>query len=115
MKAASITGPYNGEEEEPDGLPGLFPNLLANGASGSRSAWRRHSAQNARADRAATHRATMCVAATSESRGGTRFPTGGVIVDSADTIAASYATAAAPSGFARAGRSKIWDAARGAW
>jgi topoisomerase-4 subunit A len=31
---------YNGEEEEPEVFPGLFPNLLANGASGSRSAWR---------------------------------------------------------------------------
>ena len=25
---------YNGEEEEPEVFPGLFPNLLANGASG---------------------------------------------------------------------------------
>src|SRR3546814_4904488 len=25
---------YNGEDEEPEIMPGLFPNLLANGASG---------------------------------------------------------------------------------
>ena len=44
---------YNGEEEEPEVFPGLFPNLLANGASRHR---RRHgdldpAAQCRRADR----------------------------------------------------------------
>jgi topoisomerase IV subunit A len=32
---------YDGSEREPVVLPAAFPNLLANGSSGSRSAWRR--------------------------------------------------------------------------
>jgi len=38
---------YNGEEET-RGFPGLFPNLLANGASGIAVAWRRRSAATTR-------------------------------------------------------------------
>ena len=32
--AADYRPTYNGEDEEPEIFPGLFPNLLANGASG---------------------------------------------------------------------------------
>ncbi|MEH6660284.1 MAG: DNA topoisomerase IV subunit A [Parasphingorhabdus sp.] len=32
--AADLKPTYNGEDEEPEVMPGLFPNLLANGASG---------------------------------------------------------------------------------
>ena len=89
---------YNGEEEEPEVFPGLFPNLLANGASGiavgMATSIPPHNvaemidaaihlidnpkAEHARADGASSH--------------GPDFPTGGVIVDSAEAIALAYAT-----------------------
>jgi topoisomerase IV subunit A len=88
---------YNGEEEEPEVFPGLFPNLLANGASGIAVGMATsipphnvgelidaavHLIDNPRAE----HVALM------DFVGGPDFPTGGVLVDGRESIAAAYAT-----------------------
>jgi topoisomerase IV subunit A len=88
---------YNGEEEEPEVFPGLFPNLLANGASGIAVGMATsipphnagelidaavHLIDNPKAE----DRSLMDFVA------GPDFPTGGVLVDSRDTIAQAYAT-----------------------
>ncbi|HVL79056.1 MAG TPA: DNA topoisomerase IV subunit A [Sphingomicrobium sp.] len=88
---------YNGEEEEPEVFPGLFPNLLANGASGIAVGMATsipphnvtelldaaiHLIDNPRAE----DRALLDFVA------GPDFPTGGVLVDSRETIAHAYAT-----------------------
>src|SRR5215207_6301813 len=88
---------YNGEEEEPEVFPGLFPNLLANGASGiavgmATSIPPHNVAELADAairlidNPKAEDRALMDFVA------GPDFPTGGVLVDSRETIAQAYAT-----------------------
>src|SRR4051794_29989816 len=88
---------YNGEEEEPEVFPGMFPNLLANGASGIAVGMAtsipphnvgelidaaEHLIDNPKAD----DRALMDFVT------GPDFPTGGVLVDSRETIASAYAT-----------------------
>jgi topoisomerase-4 subunit A len=88
---------YNGEEEEPEVFPGLFPNLLANGASGIAVGMATsipphnvgelidaaiHLIDNPKAE----DRSLMDFVA------GPDFPTGGVLVDSRDSIADAYAT-----------------------
>jgi topoisomerase-4 subunit A len=88
---------YNGEEEEPEVFPGLFPNLLANGASGIAVGMATsipphnvselldaaaHLIDNPKAE----HADLM------DFVGGPDFPTGGVLVDSRESIAAAYRT-----------------------
>jgi topoisomerase-4 subunit A len=88
---------YNGEEEEPEVFPGLFPNLLANGASGIAVGMAtsipphnvgelieaaRHLIDNPKAEDSALM----------DFVSGPDFPTGGVLVDSRETIAQAYAT-----------------------
>ncbi|MDF8334164.1 DNA topoisomerase IV subunit A [Novosphingobium cyanobacteriorum] len=86
---------YNGEEEEPEIFPGLFPNLLANGSSGIAVGM---------ATNIPSHNVTEIVDATlllidnpavehaqlMEVFHGPDFPTGGVVVDSPATISAAY-------------------------
>jgi topoisomerase-4 subunit A len=88
---------YNGEEEEPEVFPGLFPNLLANGASGIAVGM---------ATSIPPHNVTELIdaavqlidnpktddAALMDFVSGPDFPTGGVLVDSRQSIAAAYAT-----------------------
>jgi len=88
---------YNGEDEEPEVMPGLFPNLLANGASGIAVGMATsipphnvgelidaavHLIDNPGADDAALM----------DFVAGPDFPTGGVLVDSAASIALAYKT-----------------------
>ncbi|SMF64001.1 DNA topoisomerase IV subunit A [Allosphingosinicella indica] len=88
---------YNGEDEEPEVMPGLFPNLLANGASGIAVGMATsipphnaaevidaaiHLIDNPRAEDAALM----------DFVAGPDFPTGGVLVDAPDMIAHAYAT-----------------------
>jgi len=88
---------YNGEEEEPEVFPGLFPNLLANGASGIAVGMATsipphnvgelvdaaiHLIDNPKAEDSALM----------DFVGGPDFPTGGVLVDSRESIAHAYAT-----------------------
>jgi topoisomerase-4 subunit A len=88
---------YNGEEEEPEVFPGLFPNLLANGASGiavgmatsippHNVAELIDAAVHLIDDPDAEEAALLAWVA------GPDFPTGGVLVDSAEAIALAYAT-----------------------
>ena len=88
---------YNGEEEEPEIFPGLFPNLLANGASGIAVGM---------ATNIPSHNVAEIIDATlllidnpqvehealMEVFHGPDFPTGGVVVESAATISAAYAS-----------------------
>ncbi|MEO5772763.1 MAG: DNA topoisomerase IV subunit A [Sphingomicrobium sp.] len=88
---------YNGEEEEPEVFPGLFPNLLANGSSGIAVGMATSIPPHNVAELidAATH---LIDNPKAEDRdlmdfvGGPDFPTGGVLVDSRDSIALAYAT-----------------------
>ncbi|HEX5238767.1 MAG TPA: DNA topoisomerase IV subunit A [Sphingomicrobium sp.] len=88
---------YNGEEEEPEVFPGLFPNLLANGASGIAVGMATsipphnvgelidaaiHLIDNPKAEDSALM----------DFVAGPDFPTGGVLVDSGESIAHAYAT-----------------------
>ncbi len=88
---------YNGEDQEPELFPGMFPNLLANGASGIAVGM----ATNIPPHNAAEllEAAIMLVdqpkaddAAILEFVKGPDFPTGGIVVDSPAAIAESYAT-----------------------
>ena len=88
---------YNGEEEEPEIFPGLFPNLLANGSTGIAVGM---------ATSIPSHNVAEVIDATlllidnpqiehAQLMGvfkGPDFATGGVIVDSAAAISAAYAS-----------------------
>ena len=88
---------YNGEDEEPEVFPGLFPNLLANGASGiavgMATSIPPHNVHEL-IDAAlllidqpdADHAALMQIVT------GPDFPTGGIVVESPASISESYAT-----------------------
>src|SRR5574338_470535 len=95
--AADFKPTYNGEEEEPEVFPGLFPNLLANGASGIAVGMATsipphnvgelidaavHLIDNPKAEDSALM----------DFVAGPDFPTGGILVDSRDTIASAYVT-----------------------
>lgn len=88
---------YNGEEEEPEIFPGLFPNLLANGASGIAVGMATsipshnvieiiNAALELIKRPEATHEELMTVFL------GPDFATGGVLVDSAESISQAYRT-----------------------
>ncbi|MEO1648030.1 MAG: DNA topoisomerase IV subunit A [Pseudomonadota bacterium] len=88
---------YNGEEEEPELMPGLFPNLLANGASGIAVGM---------ATNIPSHNVAEVIDATlelidnphveharlMELMKGPDFATGGQIIDSPDVISSAYET-----------------------
>ncbi len=88
---------YNGEEEEPEIFPGLFPNLLANGSSGIAVGM---------ATSIPSHNVHEIIDATlmlidnphaehaqlMEIFQGPDFPTGGVVVDSPEIISRAYET-----------------------
>ena len=93
-EAVPFRSTYNGEEEEPEVFPGLFPNLLANGSSGiavgmATSIPPHNAAEVLNAalamldDPDADPLAFVC---------GPDFPTGGVCVEPAASIAESYRT-----------------------
>ena len=88
---------YNGEEEEPELMPGLFPNLLANGASGIAVGM---------ATNIPSHNVAEIIDATLELIDnphveharlmelfqGPDFPTGGQVIDSKEVISQAYET-----------------------
>ena len=109
---------YNGEDEEPEVFPGLFPNLLANGASGiavgmATSIPPHNVAELIDAanllidDPDADHAALMDIVR------GPDFPTGGVLVDSPSIIAEAYATGR--GAFRTRARWHKEDGGRGSW
>jgi topoisomerase IV subunit A len=88
---------YNGEEEEPEVFPGLFPNLLANGASGIAVGMATSIPPHNVGEliEAAAHLIDNPKAEDSAMMdfvSGPDFPTGGVLVDSRESIAQAYAT-----------------------
>jgi topoisomerase IV subunit A len=109
---------YNGEEEEPEVFPGLFPNLLVNGASGIAVGMATsipphnpaevvdaalHLLANPEADDAALLSFVT----------GPDFPTGGVLVEPAASIAESYRTGR--GSFRLRARWSVEDQGRGTW
>jgi topoisomerase-4 subunit A len=88
---------YNGEEEEPEVFPGLFPNLLANGSSGiavgmATSIPPHNAAEVLDAAMALLADPELPDAALLQWVQGPDFPTGGVCIEPAASIAESYAT-----------------------
>src|SRR5947209_5566575 len=86
---------YNGEEEEPEVCPALFPNLPANGASGIAVGMATSIPPHNVGELidAAAHLIDdpkLDDRALTEWVKGPDFPTGGVLVDDADTIARAY-------------------------
>ncbi|ALR22655.1 DNA topoisomerase IV subunit A [Sphingobium baderi] len=88
---------YNGEDEEPEVFPGLFPNLLANGASGIAVGMATSIPPHNVAE--LIDAATLLIdnpeadhAALMEIVKGPDFPTGGVLVDNPSIISEAYAT-----------------------
>ena len=116
--ATDLKPTYNGEEEEPELFPGLFPNLLANGASGiavgmATSIPPHNAAELIEAalllidDPGADNAAIMTKVS------GPDFPTGGLVVDSAASVAETYATGR--GSFRVRARWHIEDQGRGTW
>ncbi len=88
---------YNGEDEEPEIMPGLFPNLLANGASGiavgmATNIPSHNAAEVIDAALVLIENPAAELADLLQHVKGPDFPTGGIIVDSAETIAHAYET-----------------------
>src|SRR4051794_7414252 len=109
---------YNNEEEEPEVFPGLFPNLLANGASGIAVGMATSIPPHNLAEiiDAAIHLIDREKATTEELMGfvkGPDFPTGGVLVDSEQAIAAAYMTGR--GAFRVRARWTVEDQGRGTW
>src|SRR5947199_6609512 len=109
---------YNNEEEEPEVFPGLFPNLLANGASGIAVGMATSIPPHNLAEilDAAVHLIDNPHAEPSalmDFVSGPDFPTGGVIVDNARTIASAYETGR--GAFRVRARWTTEDQGRGTW
>jgi topoisomerase IV subunit A len=109
---------YNGEDEEPEVMPGLFPNLLANGASGiavgMATSIPPHNA--AEVIDAAIHLIDSPRAEDAELLQfvkGPDLPTGGLIVDSPQAIALAYQTGR--GSFRVRSKWSIEDLGRGTW
>jgi topoisomerase-4 subunit A len=88
---------YNGEDEEPEVMPGLFPNLLANGASGiavgmATSIPPHNAAELIDAAVMLIDQPNADPIALMEHVKGPDFPTGGILVDSPAAITEAYAT-----------------------
>ena len=109
---------YNGEEEEPEIFPGLFPNLLANGSSGIAVGMATNIPPHNVAEiiDAAMHLIEVPAAddaALLQFVQGPDFPTGGLIVDPPMMIAQAYATGR--GSFRVRARWSIEDQGRGTW
>ena len=109
---------YNGEDEEPEVMPGLFPNLLANGASGiavgmATSIPPHNVGEIIDAAMLLIDQPEADMAALLALVQGPDFPTGGVIVDEPATIAEAYATGR--GGFRVRSRWEKQDEGRGTW
>ncbi|QJQ31637.1 DNA topoisomerase IV subunit A [Sphingomonas lacunae] len=88
---------YNGEDHEPEIMPGLFPNLLANGASGiavgmATNIPSHNAAEVIDAAMLLIDKPDAELTELMQMFHGPDLPTGGLIVDSPDSIMAAYAT-----------------------
>ncbi len=116
--ATDLKPTYNGEEEEPELFPGLFPNLLANGASGiavgmATSIPPHNAAELIEAALLLIDDPKADDAAIMTKVAGPDFPTGGLVVDSAASIAETYATGR--GSFRVRARWHVEDQGRGTW
>ncbi len=109
---------YNGEDEEPEIMPGLFPNLLANGASGIAVGMATNIPPHNAAE--VMDAALLLIDQPDASLDqllahvqGPDFPTGGLVVDGADAIRAAYATGR--GGFRVRARFSVGKDGDGAW
>jgi topoisomerase-4 subunit A len=117
-EAVPFRATYNGEEEEPEVFPGLFPNLLVNGASGIAVGMATSIPPHNPAEvvDAALHLLThpdADDAALLNFVTGPDFPTGGVLVEPAASIAESYRTGR--GSFRLRARWSVEDQGRGTW
>ncbi len=109
---------YDGSVEEPTVLPGAFPNLLANGATGIAVGMATSIPPHNAAElcEAALHLIKF-PAATVEKLAtfviGPDFPTGGIITDTHESIVEAYRTGR--GGFKVRARWSVEDLGRGAW
>ncbi|VXC94604.1 DNA topoisomerase 4 subunit A [Sphingomonas sp. T1] len=95
--AANLRPTYNGEDEEPELFPGMFPNLLANGASGiavgmATSIPPHNAAELIEAAILLIDQPDADNDAILAHVTGPDFPTGGLVVDPPAVIRESYAT-----------------------
>ncbi|MDE1174443.1 MAG: DNA topoisomerase IV subunit A [Parvibaculaceae bacterium] len=109
---------YDGEDQEPVVLPGAFPNLLANGASGiavgmATSIPPHNVAELCDAALHLIRHPQASAAKLVEFVPGPDFPTGGIIVESRESIAEAYATGR--GGFRVRARWHQEDLGRGTW
>ena len=109
---------YNGEEEEPEVFPGLFPNLLVNGASGiavgmATSIPPHNPVEVVDAALHLLEQPDADDAAVLQFVSGPDFPTGGVLVEPPASIAESYATGR--GSFRLRARWAVEDQGRGTW
>ena len=109
---------FSGEYEEPELMPGLFPNLLANGASGiavgmATSIPPHNAAELIEAATILIEEPNASDAQLLEVVKGPDFPPGGVLVDNAGIIAQAYATGR--GAFRVRARWSIEKGAQGSW
>ena len=106
---------YNGEEQEPELMPGAFPNLLANGAAGIAVGMATSIPPHNAAELldAAVALIDNRDAAVLDHVKGPDLPTGGLIVDSPAAIAEAYATGR--GSFRTRARWHVEDQGRGTW
>jgi len=109
---------YNNEDQEPELMPGLFPNLLANGASGIAVGMATSIPPHNAAELidAAVHLIDQPEGDPRELMRfvkGPDFPTGGIVVDSEAAITEAYATGR--GAFRVRARWSIEDQGRGTW
>ena len=92
--AVAFRPTYNGEEQEPELFPGMFPNLLANGASGIAVGMATSIPPHNAAELLNAAIALIDNPATDplDHVQGPDFPTGGLVVDGAAVIREAYAT-----------------------
>ncbi|KPF75602.1 DNA topoisomerase IV [alpha proteobacterium AAP81b] len=117
-ESVAFRATYNGEEEEPEVFPGIFPNLLANGASGiavgmATSIPPHNVAEVIAAATALLADPELSDAALLEHIKGPDFPTGGICVEPAASIAEAYRTGR--GSFRLRARWRIEDLGRGTW
>ncbi|MDF1846469.1 MAG: DNA topoisomerase IV subunit A [Parvibaculaceae bacterium] len=109
---------YDGEEREPVVLPGNFPNLLANGANGiavgmATSIPPHNVGELCTAALHLIKHPNTTAAKMVEMVPGPDFPTGGIIVESKETIQEAYATGR--GGFRLRARWEKEEGSRGSW
>ncbi len=117
-ESVAFRATYNGEEEEPEVFPGLFPNLLANGASGiavgmATNIPPHNVAEILDAAAALLADPDLPEAAMLDHIRGPDFPTGGICIEPAASIAEAYRTGR--GSFRLRARWQVQEEKGGAW